>query len=105
MTALRVEPDDPVVRSIFGTTDPDAIWAEVLTMCPEAVDCFAFRASVGALLGLVVRGGDRVALKVHRTATAERLAAWSSKESTRSRVMAALTGCLSSLSRATRRET
>jgi hypothetical protein len=75
VTALRVEPDDPVVRSIFGTTDQDAIWTEVLTLCPEAVDCFAFRASVGAVLGLVVRGGGRVALKVHRVATAERLAA------------------------------
>ncbi|HEY4413752.1 MAG TPA: hypothetical protein VGN06_12195 [Gaiellaceae bacterium] len=72
---MNIEPDDPVVLSIFGTTDPDAIWADVLTMCPEAVECFTFQASVGALLGLVVRGGDRVALKVHRNATAERLAA------------------------------
>ena len=72
---MNIEPDDPVVRSIFGTTDPDAIWADVLTMCPEAVECFRFEASVGALLGLVVRGGDRVALKVHRNASAERLAA------------------------------
>jgi hypothetical protein len=72
---IEVEPDDPVVRSIFGTTDSEAIWAEVTTMCPEAIDCFLFEASVGATFGLVVRGGDRVALKVHRTATAERLAA------------------------------
>ncbi|MGH2970555.1 MAG: hypothetical protein ACRDLE_00190, partial [Gaiellaceae bacterium] len=72
---IEVEPDDAVVHSIFGTTDPDAIWADVLTMCPEAVECFKFEASVGVLLGLVVRGGDRVALKVHRTATAERLTA------------------------------
>ncbi|MFL5912969.1 MAG: hypothetical protein ACJ768_20680 [Gaiellaceae bacterium] len=75
MNALVVEPGDPVVHSIFGTTDPDAIWASVLTMCPEAVECFAFEASVGALLGLVVRGGERVALKVHRNASAARLAA------------------------------
>ena len=72
---IEVEPDDPVVRSIFGTTDPEAIWAEVTTMCPEAVDCFLFEASVGATFGLVVRGGERVALKVHLIATAERLAA------------------------------
>ena len=71
---MNIDPDDPVVRSIFGTTDPDAIWADVLTMCPEAVECFRFEANVGALLGLVVRGGDRVALKVHRDASAERLA-------------------------------
>ncbi|HEY2543128.1 MAG TPA: hypothetical protein VGH92_08750 [Gaiellaceae bacterium] len=72
---IEVEAGDPVVQSIFGTTDPEAIWAEVQTMCPEAVECFLFEASVGALLGLVVRGGDRVALKVHRTATSERLGA------------------------------
>jgi hypothetical protein len=72
---IEVEPGDLVVESIFGTTDPGEIWAEVTTMCPEAVDCFLFEASVGALLGLVVRGGDRVALKVRRRATAERLAA------------------------------
>jgi hypothetical protein len=72
---IEVEPGDPVVESIFGTTDPDAIWADVLTMCPEAVEWFAFEVSVGALLGLVVRGGDRVALKVHRTSTTERLTA------------------------------
>jgi len=72
---VNIEPDDPIVRSLFGTTDPDAIWADVLTMCPEAVECFRFEASVGALFGLVVRGGDRVALKVHRNANASRLAA------------------------------
>jgi hypothetical protein len=72
---MNIEPDDPVVRSLFGTTDPDAIWADVLTMCPEAVECFWFEASVGALFGLVVRGGDRVALKVHRNASAEHLSA------------------------------
>lgn len=70
-----IEPGDPVVESIFGTTDPAAIWAEVLTMCPEAVECFAFEAGVGAVLGLVVRGGEHVALKVHRSSTAEHLAA------------------------------
>lgn len=73
LLAELVETDDPVVRSIFGTTDAEAIWSDVTTMCPEAVDCFLFEASVGALFGLVVRGGDRVALKVHRAATAERL--------------------------------
>jgi hypothetical protein len=73
LLAERIDPDDRVVRSIFGTTDPEAIWQEVLTLCPEAVDCFRFETSVGALLGLVVRGGDRVALNVHRMATAERL--------------------------------
>ena len=59
-------------HSILGTDDRDAVWRQ---LCPEAVECFAFEVSVGALFGLVVRGGDRVALKVHRGATAERLAA------------------------------
>jgi len=59
-------------HSILGTADRDAVWRQ---LCPEAVECFAFEVSVGALFGLVVRGGDRVALKVHRTATAERLGA------------------------------
>lgn len=59
-------------RSILGDEQPDAVWRR---LCPEAVECFAFEVSVGAVFGLVVRGGDRVALKVHRAATAERLAA------------------------------
>ncbi len=59
-------------HSILGTADRDAVWRQ---LCPEAVECFAFEVSIGALFGLVVRGGDRVALKVHRTATAERLGA------------------------------
>ena len=61
-----------VELSILGTDDPDAVWRQ---LCPEATECFAFEVSVGALFGLVVRGGDRVALKVHRNATAERLTA------------------------------
>lgn len=59
-------------RSILGDEEPDAVWRR---FCPEAVECFAFETSVGAVFGLVVRGGGRVALKVHRAATAEHLAA------------------------------
>jgi hypothetical protein len=59
-------------HAILGTADRDAVWSQ---LCPEAVECFAFEVGVAALFGLVVRGGDRVALKVHRTATAERLGA------------------------------
>jgi hypothetical protein len=59
-------------RSILGTDDRDSVWRQLV---PEAVECFAFEVSVGAVFGLVVRGGDRVALKVHRTATAGHLAA------------------------------
>jgi hypothetical protein len=63
--AERIEPDDPVERSIFGTTDPDEIWRQVVAICPDAVECFAFEVSVGALLGLSLGDGRRVALKVH----------------------------------------
>jgi hypothetical protein len=54
-----------VERSIFGTDDPRAIWAQVLEACPDAVGCFAFEASVGARFGLRLRDGSRIALKVH----------------------------------------
>ena len=75
LLAERIEADDRVVASIFGTTDPEAIWAQVQALCPEAVDCFAFRASVGALFGLDFRGGSRVALKVHPARSSQYLAA------------------------------
>ena len=58
-------PDGPIERSIFGTDDPEAIWQQVRALCPQAVECFAFEVSVGALLGLRLRDGSRVALKVH----------------------------------------
>lgn len=63
--AGRIEPGAPVERSIFGTTDPEEIWGQVLAICPDAVDCFAFEVSVGALLGLALADDGRVALKVH----------------------------------------
>jgi hypothetical protein len=63
--AERIEPDSRIERSIFGTDDPAAIWAQVLEVCPEAVGCFAFEVSVGARFGLRLRDGSRIALKVH----------------------------------------
>jgi hypothetical protein len=63
--AERIWPDAAVERSIFGTEEPDAIWGSVREICPEAVDCFAFEVSVGALFGLRLHDGSRVALKVH----------------------------------------
>jgi hypothetical protein len=63
--AERMEPETPIERSIFGTDDPERIWAQLLDACPEAVDCFAFEVSVGALFGLRLRDGSRVALKIH----------------------------------------
>jgi hypothetical protein len=63
--AEKLWPDARVERSIFGTDDAHAIWAQVLAACPDAVECFAFEVSVGALLGLRLRDGSRIALKVH----------------------------------------
>jgi hypothetical protein len=63
--AESIWPDARVERSIFGTGDPDAIWGQVLEACPDAVGCFAFEASIGALLGLRLRDGSQIALKVH----------------------------------------
>lgn len=64
--AERIAPDDaPLERSIFGTAEPEEIWRQVVAICPDAVECFAFEVSVGALLGLVLADGERVALKVH----------------------------------------
>lgn len=63
--ASRIGSDARIERSIFGTDDPVEIWEVARELCPEAVDCFAFRASVGALLGVRLGDGSRVALKVH----------------------------------------
>ena len=64
--AERLWPDALVERSIFGTDDPGEIWRQVRDVCPEAVDCFAFEVSVGALFGVRLADGTPVALKVHR---------------------------------------
>jgi hypothetical protein len=58
-------PDARIERSILGTDDADEIWARVLAVCPDAVECFAYRASIGVLFGLRLRDGARVALKLH----------------------------------------
>jgi hypothetical protein len=63
--AEKMWPDARVERSIFGTDDPRAIWAQARAVCPDAVECFAFEVSIGALFGLRLRDGSRVALKVH----------------------------------------
>jgi hypothetical protein len=63
--AERIWPEARIERSIFGTDDPRAIWAQVLEACPDAVECFAFEVSVGARFGLRLRDGSRIALKVH----------------------------------------
>jgi Phosphotransferase enzyme family len=66
--AASLWPEPAVERSIFGTADADAIWEQVLEACPEANDCFAFRVSIGAMLGIEVDDGSRIALKIHTPA-------------------------------------
>lgn len=73
--AQRIGPDTRIEQAMFGTADPYFVWREVQTVCPEAVDCFAYAAGRGILFGLELRGGARVALKLHLTETAEYLAA------------------------------
>ena len=63
--AERIWPGARIERSIFGTDRPDEIWTRALAACPDAVECFAFEVSVGALFGLRLRDGSRVALKIH----------------------------------------
>jgi hypothetical protein len=63
--AERIWPGGRIERSIFGTADPHEIWAQALAACPDAVDCFAFEVSVGALFGLRLLDGAEVALKIH----------------------------------------
>jgi hypothetical protein len=63
--AEQMWPDPMVERSIFGTDDPDEIWRFARELCPDAIDCFAFEVSVGALFGLRLHDGTRIALKIH----------------------------------------
>src|SRR5205085_2866533 len=58
---------------LFGTTQPEEIWALALAACPDAVDCFHYEASVSAVLGVLLRDGTRAALKFHRREEAQRL--------------------------------
>jgi hypothetical protein len=63
--AAHMWPGAQIERSVLGTHDPDRIWARALAVCPDAVECFAYRASIGVLFGLRLRDGTRVALKIH----------------------------------------
>jgi hypothetical protein len=63
---LRRYPDSPVVEDILGTLDPDEIRAQVQELQPETEEFFYFAASVGALFGVRLRDGSRVAVKLHK---------------------------------------
>jgi hypothetical protein len=66
-------PDARIERSIFGTDDAEEIWRQVRDVCPDAEECFAFHVSVGALFGLRLGDGSRIALKIHRDRDAHSL--------------------------------
>jgi len=63
---LRRYPDSPVVTDVLGTLDADEIRARVHELEPETAEIFRFEASVGALFGVRLRDGSRVAIKVHK---------------------------------------
>lgn len=63
---LRRYPESPIVRDVLGTIDPHAIRARVQELEPQTAEIFYFTASVGALFGLLLEDGSRVALKVHK---------------------------------------
>jgi hypothetical protein len=73
--AERMWPDARIERSIFGTDDAEEIWRQVRDLCPDAVECFAVHVSVGALFGLLLDDGSRIALKIHRDGGADSLEA------------------------------
>ena len=51
---------------VLGTLDARAIRARVRELEPETAEIFRFEASVGALFGVRLRDGSRVAVKVHK---------------------------------------
>lgn len=64
--AKLADPEDVVLaRDILGTTDPDAIAAQVHAFVPGITGCAELIQSVGVVF-VLERGGERVVLKVHR---------------------------------------
>jgi aminoglycoside phosphotransferase (APT) family kinase protein len=62
---LRRYPQSPVVRDVLGTWEATEIDALVRELVPGADSVFHFECSIGALFGVRLRDGRRVALKVH----------------------------------------
>jgi hypothetical protein len=63
---LRRYPDSPIIEDVLGTLDAGEIRARVRELEPETAEIFYFTASVGALFGVTLRDGSRVAVKVHK---------------------------------------
>lgn len=60
------DPEDVVLaRDILGTTDPDAIAAQVRAFVPGITGCAELSQSVGVVF-VLDRGSERVVLKIHR---------------------------------------
>lgn len=63
---LRRYPDSPIIEDVLGTLDADEIRARVHELVPETAEIFEFTASVGAVFGVQLQDGSRIALKVHK---------------------------------------
>jgi hypothetical protein len=70
-TYLRTYPDSPVILDVLGTREPEAIRSRLRELVPEADEIFSVGASVGAVFGVRLRDGSRVAVKVHKLFTDE----------------------------------
>jgi hypothetical protein len=68
---LRRYPDSPVIEDLLGTHDASEIRARVRELEPDTAEIFYFAASVGALFGVRLRDGSRVAIKVNKLFTDE----------------------------------
>lgn len=62
---LERYPGSPVILDVLGTLDPAKIRARVDALVPGAMEVFFFGASVGAVFGVRLRDGSRIALKLH----------------------------------------
>jgi hypothetical protein len=68
---LRRYPASPVVADVLGTLDAGEIRARVRELEPATEEIFFFGASVGAIFGVRLRDGSRIAVKVHKLFTDE----------------------------------
>jgi hypothetical protein len=63
---LQRFPDSPVILDLLGTVDADEIRALVDALEPRVAEVFSCTASVGAVFGVRLLDGSRVAIKLHK---------------------------------------
>lgn len=64
-------PGSPVVLDVLGTLEAGEIRARVRDLEPRLDEVFSFAVSVGAVFGVRLRDGSRVAIKLHKLVTDE----------------------------------